>query len=184
MAGAIQNHHAQLLNALAEALREFLEVLGRGGGNVDGATSERTDSQFFHVDAGAGIEHCTPFREGDDGDGPLATLGRQSCSINRVNGNVGGDSRSVADFLAVVEPRRFVLFAFTNDDDAVHLHGVEGLAHGIDGDAIRGVLVAPAHKAGGRQRTGLSHADEVKGEVSVGRGGAQHLISLVHRQNS
>ena len=76
--------------------------------------------------------------------------------------------------LAVVEHRRFVLLALADDDDAVHRHGVEDGAHGVDGGAVGSVLVAPAHPPRRGQRRRLGDADELEGEVAVGkRHGAQ-----------
>ena len=49
--------------------------------------------------------------------------------------------------LAVVEHRRLVLLALADDDDAVHLDGVEHVAHGVDGGLVGGDLVAAADPA-------------------------------------
>ena len=75
---------------------------------------------------------------------------------------------AVADLLAVVEHRRLVLLALADDDDAVHRHGVEHEAHGVDGGAVGALLVAAAHPAGGGQRGGLGDPDELQGEVAIG----------------
>ena len=70
--------------------------------------------------------------------------------------------------LAVEEHRRLVLLALADDDDAVHVDGVEDEAHGVDGRLVGGLLVAHADEAGGGERGGLGHADELEGEVAVG----------------
>jgi hypothetical protein len=97
----------------------------------------------------------------------LAALCRESRSINRVDGNIGSDTGSVANLFAVVQPRRFVLFALTNDDNAVHLHGIECLAHGIDRYAVSGVFVPASHKSGRRQSTCFCHSNEIECKIAV-----------------
>ena len=94
---------------------------------------------------------------------------RERGAVDRVDGDVDLRRRAVADALAVVEHRRFVLLALADDDDAVHRHGVEHDAHGVDRGAVGAVLVAAAHPAGGGQRGGLGDPDQLQGEVAVRR---------------
>ena len=54
---------------------------------------------------------------------------------------------AVADVLAVVEHRRFVLLALADDDDAVHRDGGQDGAHRVDGRAVGTELVAAADPA-------------------------------------
>ena len=71
--------------------------------------------------------------------------------------------------LAVEEHRRFVLLALADDDDAIHLDGVQDEAHRIDRCLIGRDLLAAAHPPTGRQRRGLGHAHQVEGKVSIGQ---------------
>ena len=64
--------------------------------------------------------------------------------------------------LAVIEHRGLVFLPLADDDDAVHVHGVEEEPHGVDGRLVGGVLVAPAHPARRRQRGGLGGADQIE----------------------
>src|SRR5690606_28091992 len=70
---------------------------------------------------------------------------------------------------ADIEHRRFVALAFADDDAALHRHGVERRAHGVDGGLVGGLLIAPAGQLGGRDRGGDRHARcrerEIVGEV-------------------
>ena len=75
----------------------------------------------------------------------------------------------VADLLAVVEHRRLVLLALADDDDAAHADGADQRAHGVDGGAVAAVLVAAADPAAGGHGGGLGDADQLEGEVAVGR---------------
>ena len=81
--------------------------------------------------------------------------------------------------LAVVEHRRLVLLALADHDDAVHRDGVEHVAHRVDGGLVGGDLVARAHEAGGGERGGLGDADELEGEVAIGR--RAFMAQSVHR---
>ena len=69
--------------------------------------------------------------------------------------------------LAGVEHRRLVLLALADDDDAVHVDGVQREAHRVDGGLVGRDLVALAHPARGGQGGGLGDAGQLKGEVSV-----------------
>src|SRR5207247_9882983 len=64
-----------------------------------------------------------------------------------------------------------LLLALADDDDAVHVHGLQHEAHGVDGGLVGGLLVAHADQARGGERRRLGDADELEGEVAVGPGG-------------
>ena len=75
----------------------------------------------------------------------------------------------VAEALAVEEHRRFVLLAFADDDEPVHLDPAEHRAHRVDRGAVGGLLVATSHPARGCERRRLGDTDEFHGEVAVGK---------------
>jgi hypothetical protein len=81
--------------------------------------------------------------DGDDGDGVAASEGGQRGAVDGVHGDVGLGRCAVADALAVEQHRRLVLLALADDHHAVHGHGLEDDAHGVDRGAVGGVLVAP-----------------------------------------
>ena len=71
-----------------------------------------------------------------------------------------GSVRCEADFFADVQHRRFIAFAFTNDDDAVHLKRVHGFAHGFDSDFVGFVAVTEAHGTGGGDGSVFDYAQK------------------------
>ena len=103
------------------------------------------------------------------GERVAASERRERRAVDRVDGDVGLRRRAVADALAVVEHRRFVLLAFADDDDAVHRDGLEHDAHGVDRGAVGAVLVAATHEPRRGQRGRLGHAHQLHGEVAVRR---------------
>ena len=128
---------ADLANHFADRLVEAEQVRELGGAG-----------QLLHVDAGAGIEHRAALGQGDHREGATETAGGQGRSFERVDRDVDHRRAAVADLLAVVEHRRFVLLAFADDHDAVHRNGVEQDAHGIDRGAVGGELVTPSDPPG------------------------------------
>ena len=74
--------------------------------------------------------------------------------------------RGQPDFFSDVQHGRGVAFAFTDDDGAVHLHGVHRFAHGFHGDFVRLVAVAKTHGARGGDGGGFHHAQEFETELS------------------
>jgi len=99
-----------------------------------------------------------------------SALGRPSAASRVPSSGSTAMSTSGADALAVVEHRRLVLLALADDDDAVHVHGLEDHAHGVDRGLVGGLLVAHPDHARGGERGGLGHAHELEREVAVGAG--------------
>ena len=95
-------------------------------------------------------------------------LGGQRGAFERVDGDVDLGRAAVADLLAVVEHRGFVLLALADHDDAVHRDGVEHEAHRVDCGLVGGDLVAVADPAGGGQCGRFGDADQFEREVAVG----------------
>ena len=60
-----------------------------------------------------------------------------------------------ADAFTVEQHRRFVLLAFADDNDTIHLNGIEHQSHRVDGRLIRRDLVSPTDPTGRRQGRGL-----------------------------
>ncbi len=89
-------------------------------------------------------------------------------AVDRIDGYVARRRRAVADALAVVEHRGFVLLALADDHDAVHGNRLQDHPHGVDGGPVGAFLVAPTHPPGGGQGRGLGHPDQVQGQVAFG----------------
>ena len=135
---------------------------------VDDVGRGRAGGDLLHVDARAGVEHRAALGHRDHRDraGP-AERGERG-AVDRVDRDVDQRRGAVAELLAVVEHRRFVLLALADDDDAVHRHAVEHDAHRLDRGTVGRVLVAAAHPAAGCEGGGLRGPHELHGEVAIG----------------
>src|SRR5207248_4089520 len=102
-----------------------------------------------------------------DSDRIVHALGGQRRAVDRIYGNVAFRTIAVADFLAVVKHRRFVLLAFTDDDDALHRHGRHELPHGIHRGCVGTVLVAAADPPTGSHGSRFGDPDQLEREVAV-----------------
>mmetsp|Transcript_13816 Transcript_13816/g.35487 ORF Transcript_13816/g.35487 Transcript_13816/m.35487 type:complete len:358 (+) Transcript_13816:367-1440(+) len=127
----------------------------------------RPHDQLLHVHAGARVVERAALRDGDHGDGAVAASGGQGGAIQRVDRNVHVREAAVADPLAAVQHRRLVLLALPDHHGAVHLDGVEHLAHHVDRRLIRRVLVPLALPLARRQGRSLRHADDLQCQVAL-----------------
>ena len=105
-----------------------------------------------------------------DGQRVRQALGGQRGAVDGVDGEVDLRPGAVADVLAVVEHRRFVLLTLADDDGAAHGDRVQHRAHGVDRGLVDDLLVAAPEMTGGGERSGLGGADELEREVAVDRG--------------
>ena len=144
------------------------DVLGDRRGDVDDVGGGRAGGQLLHVEDGRRVVHRAAVGDGHDGDRVRHALGHERGAVDRVDGDVALGPVPVADLLAVVEHRRFVLLALADDDDAVHAHRADEGPHGVDGRAVAAVLVAAADPAAGGHRGRLGDPDQLEGEVAVG----------------
>ena len=81
--------------------------------------------------------------------------GGQGRAVDRVDGDIDGAAVAVADQLAVVEHRRFVLFALPDDHHAVERQRAEVGANPVDRRLVGGFLVATSLPPRCRHRSGL-----------------------------
>jgi hypothetical protein len=165
---AVEHDDHDVAHVDALALGDEPDGLAQRPVEVEHVGDLRPAGHLLHVDARAGVEHRALLRQRDDRQRVRHALGGQRRALERVDGDVDGGRRAVADLLAVVEHGRLVLLALADDDDAVHLHGVEDQPHRVDGGAVGGVLVAHADPARGGQGGRLGDADELEREVAVG----------------
>jgi hypothetical protein len=167
MAVAVEDHRGDVLDPLALGLRDRVQVGLHRGVEVDDVTGLRTHRDLVHVDAGARVEHGAALGERDHRDGVVAPERGERRAVDRVDRDVAGRAAG-ADLLAVEQHGRLVLLALTDHHHALHRHGVEHEAHGVDRGAVGAVLVAPTQPTAGRQRGGLGGPGQVHGEVAVG----------------
>ena len=103
--------------------------------------SFRPNGDLVHVHAWTRVKHGAALGNRNYGKRISATKRCEGCAVNWVDCNVGVWRTAIANALAVVEHWGFVFFAFANNDNAVHAHGVEHVAHGIYCCTIGCVLV-------------------------------------------
>ena len=104
-----------------------------------------TDGQLVHIDVGR-IEQAPFLRRGQHRQRVGTGLGGNRRAFERVKRNIdlGALALRPADLFADEEHGRLVAFAFADDDRAIHVECVEGLAHRFHGCGIGSLLVAAA----------------------------------------
>ena len=180
----VQHRDDDLVDGLAERLREQPDVLADGQADVDDADAGGTGDELVHVEDGRRVEHRAVVRDRDDRERVVAPGRRERGPVDRVDGDVALRTAAVADVLAVEQHRRFVLLALADHDRAVEVDGGEERPHRVDRRAVR-VLLRTAPDEGHRaDRRGFGGAHEFECEVSVGmqrthvRGQTHHGASL------
>jgi len=154
VARAIENDDDEVFDVAVETFGDGFEIVGNRGVKIDSAFAGRADDDFFHVQIRS-VKKAAAFAGGENGNGIWRAGGAEIGAFERVDSDIHGGKIRVwsvggeADFFADVKHRRFVALAFTDDDDAVHLERVHGLAHGFDGDFVGFVAITEAHGAGG-----------------------------------
>jgi hypothetical protein len=102
---------------------------------------------------------------------PAAPRGAKIGAFQRVYRNIDfrkqrlGRVRGQPHFFPDIEHGRFVAFALADDDGAVHLHRVHGLAHGFHRNLVGLVAVAKSHGARGGDSSVLHHAQKFQAEL-------------------
>ena len=147
VARPVEDDYRDVFDGFAQCARDGADVVGRAGFDVDGVSRVRTGRYLVHVEDMLRVVHRPALCEGDDADCVRQTVGGEARSVDRVYGDVDLRLDAAAEFLSVEEHRRFVFFAFSDDDDSVHLDSVEHEAHGVDGGSVDAVFVAAAHPA-------------------------------------
>jgi hypothetical protein len=163
--------HADRDVAVRDALRlgDQRDVLGDRQADVDDIGGLGPGDELLHVEDGRRVVHRAARGDGHDGHGVRQALGGQGRPVDRVDRDVARGAGAVTDLLAVEQHGCFVLLTLADHDDALHLDGVDERAHRVDRDPVGTVLVTAADPAAGSHGSGLGHADQVEGEISVGR---------------
>jgi hypothetical protein len=146
-----------------------VDVDGRRARDVDVPDRGGADDELVHVERGPRVEHGASLGDGDDGHGAVAAAGDERGAVDGVHRDFRDGFDAGADDLAVVEHRRVVLLALADDDAAGELDVHERLAHGSNGGAVGGDLVAFAQPSRGGDRGGFGDADHLEREVAVAR---------------
>ncbi len=167
MARPIQDDDGELVERLAFCPGDGIQVVTHRFGDVDRTARLGTHRNLVHVDERTGVQHRTAFGNGDDTQGIAASQRRECGSVDRVDCNVGDGLVAVADMFAIEQHRRFVLFALADDDDSIHVDGLQEIAHGVNGGTIGCMLVAAANPFGRRKCRRLGHPNEFHRQVAV-----------------
>ena len=154
MARAIKNDDDKVFDVAVKTFGDGFQIVGNRCIEIDSAFAARADNDFFHVQIRR-VKKAAAFAGGENGNGIWRAGGAKIGAFEGIDGDIHGGKIRVwsvcgeADFFADVKHGSFVAFAFTDDDDAVHLQGVHGFAHGFDGDFVGFVTITETHGAGG-----------------------------------
>ena len=168
VARAVQHHDHHVADLAALALGDQRERLRQRPVEVEQVGDLRGAGHLLHVDARARVEHRAAAGERDHGERARHPVGGERRALQRIDRDVDLGRRAVADALAVVEHRRLVLLALADHDDAVHLDGVQRVAHAVDRGLVGGLLVAFADQRRRGERRGLGDARKLEGEIAIG----------------
>ena len=161
-----EHDHGQLLWRQALGLCDSAEVPLDGHIEVDDPTGPAADHELLHV-VHMSREHRPALGQGDHRDRTGETCRGQARAFDRIDGHVELGFEPVADLLAEIEHRRFVLLAFADDDGALHVDRRECTSDGLDGAPVGAHLVASALQRSGGQGPGLGHPEQLQGQVAV-----------------
>ena len=90
---------------------------------------------------------------------PPSASGFTSSGLLLGSSPLGRGAGAVADAFAVEQHRCFVFFAFTDDNDAIHIYGVEQVTHRVNRRTIGCIFIATTNPLRGSQSGRLSNTD-------------------------
>ncbi len=180
----VEDDRGDVAHPLAERLGHRVQVRLHRRVEVDGVGRGGPGRDLLHVDARAGVEHRAPLRHRDHRDRVVAAERRERGALERVDRDVHERGSAVADLLAVVQHRGFVLLALADHDDAVHRDRVEDEPHRVRRRAVGRVLVAAAHPPSAGERGRLGGADQLHRQVAVGALLRLHRANLPNRASA
>ena len=163
----VKDDDGDVLDGAVLRLRYGLDVVLDGRLDVDVVGSFRAGDELLHVENRRRVIHRAAVGHGHDRDGVVHALGGQRGAVDGVDGDVTVGTVAVADLLAVVEHGRFVLLALADDDDALHRHGGDQLAHRVDRGRVGPVLVTASDPSARGHRSSFGDTDELEGEVAI-----------------
>ena len=167
MARAIKDHHGQIFGANILRFGHGVDVPLHGLVNVDSADCFWANSNLFHVEDCGRVIHGSALCSRNDGDGVGAAFCHQTGTVDWVYGDIHGGTLAGAYLFAVKEHGGLILFALTNDNDAVHRYGIDELAHGVDRRAIALILLAAAYPTAGSECCCLGDTNQFHCQVAV-----------------
>ena len=166
MARAVENNSGQIFDSLAIGPGDSLQVLGDRRFDVDLALRRRPDSDLVHVDEWPWVEHRAARRNGHGREGVVGTVGQGTRAVNRINSNVHLRPSPRADALTVEQHRGMILLALADDNDRIHLNGIQHQSHRFNRGTVSSDLIAATHLTTGRQCGRLGHAHQFQRQVA------------------
>ena len=182
MARPVENAGGDVGQGDALGLGKPGDVLGRRRVNVDDIFGiAGTDGDLVHVDVRR-EQQAALFRDGNDGERVGQVLGADRGAFERIERDIHARAPAGADFLADVEHRRLVALPLADDHGALDGEPVELLAHGVDGNLVRRLLVAAPAQPGGGHGGAFGDAHQFHRQDPVETGG--RVMSDIHRWES
>ena len=160
VARPVENHHADVVDRLLERVGDRFEVIAHRRVDVHVRRGLGTDREFLHIRIRR-VQQAAAFGDRHHGDRVRKAVGDEIRAFDRIDGDVDLLA-AAAELLADVQHRRFVAFAFADDDSAGDLHVAERLAHLFDRRAVGGVALAATHPARRGQRRAFGDLDEIE----------------------
>ncbi len=166
MTRTIEDRDAQIFDVYLFRLGQRLQIVGGRAIQIDHADAVRAGRDLVHVGVGA-MEDAAALGQRDTRNrvGPAHRADERA--FERIEGHVDLGPRANADHLAIIKDVDFGLVALADDDFAVHVDGVERLAHRVAGRAVRHPLVTLADEAGGCESGGFGRACNFEGQVAI-----------------
>ena len=115
------------------------------------------------------------FAGSQDGDGVGGAGGTKVGAFEGINSDIDGGIMVVlivhggADSLANEKHGRFITFAFTDDDGAVHRNVIHHLTHSFGGSLVGLMTITGTHGACGGDGRLLDHAQQFQAELNLHR---------------
>ena len=177
MARPIEHDHDKIVHVPAKGFGDRLEIVRRGRIEADVVLRRRTDDELLHIQIGR-VQQAALLGGGEHRDGVRRPGGAEVGAFQRIDGDVDFrethqsealDALGVdeAHLLADVEHRRLIALPFADDDRAVDRHGVQDRPHRFDGDLVRFVTIAVAHRMRARDGRLFDDAEKFEGEIGI-----------------
>ncbi len=160
-----QNGHGQIAKRFTQRIRDVAQVIRQRQIEIDRPFGARTDNQFFHIHIGR-IQETAFIADRQHRQRVRLTHRRHARALNRIDGDIYRIAVAGTDFLADIEHRGLVDFAFANHDGAVNVDLVEHDTHGVDRRAVRGIFIAASQPFVASQRRRFGHTGKFDGKFS------------------
>ena len=167
MTGTVKDDDRHVSYRLVTGLGYTADVFCYWRVDIDHVFAVWPDNELVHVKDSFGIEHGTARSNCNNADSAAGTVGGQTRAVDRIDSDVDRSVSAGAEVLAVEKHRSFIFLAFTDDNNAVHVDGVEHVAHRVDSSAISCVFVSAAHQTAGSHSCSFRAAAKLERQIAV-----------------